>query len=146
MLSTPYRVDIVTCAAPNANLIKDPQILQQTMKERIERILTAFEVNGDENLVLGAFGCGVFRNNPIEVANTFRELLQSNRFEHSFKRIIFAITNPQMFQIFEQVFNGEHIDEPLPRNINTIPNNDRRTQRRKKDRNFNRQRKYQQEE
>ena len=119
------------------------------MRERIERILTAFELNRDENLVLGAFGCGVFRNNPIEVANTFKQLLQSNRFEHSFKRIIFAITNPQMCHVFEQVFNGEHIDEQLPLHTDRIQNNDRKTQGRKKDRNFDRQarqRKYQYEE
>ena len=151
LLSRPYHAGIVTCAAPNANLVHNQTILRNTMRERIERILCAFQLNGDENLVLGAFGCGVFKNNPVEVANTFKDLL-SNKFQYSFKRILFAITNPQMFQIFEQIFDGNYIDqidEQRPLNTNQIQYQHRTTNQRKKyHNNFNqdRLRKYQNDE
>lgn len=113
------------------------------MRERIERILTAFQVNQDENLVLGAFGCGVFKNNPVDVAQTFKELL-SNKFQYSFKRILFAITNPEMIQIFQQVFDGNNINQIDEQ----TSSNTEAQQRRKKKNNFkqDRQRKYQYDE
>ena len=44
------------------------------MRERIERILIAFQMSG------------VFRNNPVDVAQIFlKELLLSNKFQSSFK-------------------------------------------------------------
>jgi uncharacterized protein (TIGR02452 family) len=43
-------------------------------------------------LVLGAWGCGVFRNDPVEVAQAFAGAL--DRFVGSFDRVVFAIHDP----------------------------------------------------
>lgn len=85
------------------------------MMERVKRLLYAFQANKHEYLVLGAFGCGVFRNDPLEVAKIFRQYLISDEFRGAFKRIIFAVYNPEMCQIFQQVFNTTGLqlrDEP----------------------------------
>ncbi|CAF1479243.1 unnamed protein product [Adineta steineri] len=91
LLSSSYHVGIVTVAAPNASIVQDSEAIRYAMKERIKRLLYVFEINQHDTLVLGAFGCGVFKNNPLEVAFIFRQHLESSEFKNSFKRIIFAI-------------------------------------------------------
>ncbi|WP_084800588.1 TIGR02452 family protein, partial [Promicromonospora kroppenstedtii] len=44
--------------------------------------------HGCRRLVLGAWGCGVFGNDPDEVATTFAEALASRRW---FEQVVFAI-------------------------------------------------------
>ena len=106
MLPSPYHVGMVTTAAPNASIVQDKEAVRNTMTERIKHLLDVFVVNGHDTLVLGASGCGVFRNDPLEVANMFRHHLLSDHFRNSFKRIIFAISNPSMCQIFKKVFSS----------------------------------------
>ncbi|UJR19967.1 hypothetical protein I4U23_023099 [Adineta vaga] len=107
LLSSPYHIGIVTCAAPNASICSaDVELVRQTMRERIEHLLTVFKIHHHDIIVLGAFGCGVFRNDPLEVATTFREHLQSEKFRNCFSRIIFAIFDVEMCRIFERVFNS----------------------------------------
>lgn len=101
----------MTVPAPNASIIQDQEVIRDTMTERIRRILCVFKVNRHDTLVLGAFGCGVFKNNPLEVAMTFRHHLESEEFKNSFKRIIFVILDFQMYQEFQQVFAATDLND-----------------------------------
>lgn len=115
-LPSPYHVGIVTSPAPNTRTARDQEEVRQAMTERIKRILYVFKANKHDSLVLGAFGCGVFGNNPLEVANTFRHHLESEEFKNCFKRIIFAVLNPEMCQVFQKVFAADyinHIEQPV---------------------------------
>ena len=47
--------------------------------------------NGHDSIVLGAFGCGVFRLHSDEVASLFRDVLNEPEFKNRFKKIVFAI-------------------------------------------------------
>ncbi|CAF1187567.1 unnamed protein product [Rotaria sordida] len=106
LLSSPYHVGIVTVPAPNASVVRQTELVKSTMMERIRRLLYVFEANKHDTLVLGAFGCGVFKNNPLDVAIMFRQHLESDEFKNSFKRIIFAVLNEDMYQIFKEVFTS----------------------------------------
>jgi uncharacterized protein (TIGR02452 family) len=106
LLSSPYHVGIVTVPAPNAGVMKAVEAIRNAMTERVKRLLYVFEVNKYDTLVLGAFGCGVFKNNPLDVAIIFRQHLESKEFKNSFKRIVFAVLDAEMCQVFEQVFAG----------------------------------------
>ncbi len=72
-----------------------PQELTQArdvMMVRLDKILSVFVVQGVENLVLGAWGCGVFQNDPEDVARYFANYLTGNsKYAHYFKNITFAI-------------------------------------------------------
>jgi uncharacterized protein (TIGR02452 family) len=95
LLERPFRVGIVTAPAPNAgeHLRRDPHghaAISATLARRAERVLRVLAIAGQRALVLGAWGCGVFRNDPREVAEVFAGLLRAE-YAHSFARVIFAI-------------------------------------------------------
>jgi len=63
----------------------------ELLNNKIQMLLETFEYHNIDNLVLGAWGCGVFRNPPRQVALTFKKILFSDRFKYSFKQVIFAV-------------------------------------------------------
>lgn len=62
---------------------------RELMREKIEAISKVAAVSGHRKLVLGALGCGVFENPPIEVARMFREAV--TKYAAHFSDIVFAI-------------------------------------------------------
>lgn len=97
MMTTPVLCDVATIPAPNksANIYNNPQVSDKEYEEDLQvkviKILRAFKENGCETIILGAFGCGVFGNNPFLVAKLFRENLMTEEFEHAFKKVCFSI-------------------------------------------------------
>ena len=60
------------------------------MYKRIRSILFTFYQNNCDIIYLGAFGCGVFRNDPIMVAKDFKALL-NGEYKNCFKKVIFPV-------------------------------------------------------
>lgn len=102
-LPAPFRVDVITCAAPNLRDIPSnrynwhdgdavhisPEKLLELHLKRARKILSAAAANGAEALILGAFGCGAFRNDPTVVATAYQQVLP--QFLNHFKTIEFAV-------------------------------------------------------
>ncbi|TDE38632.1 TIGR02452 family protein [Nonomuraea mesophila] len=97
LLDEPYRVAFLTAAAPNARAIarNQPQVagsIPAALWQRTVRVLDVAQAHGHRRLVLGAWGCGVFGNEPRLVADTFgRALVTRNRFDH----VRFAVLDRQ---------------------------------------------------
>ena len=105
-LVDPFAVDVITCAAPNlrerpANPFNPsdgtavqitPDELRRLHEQRARRILTVAAQNKAEVLILGAFGCGAFRNDPNVVAQAYKNILPE--FMHHFRTIEFAVYCP----------------------------------------------------
>lgn len=107
------KCDVITCAAPNKRVATgyqrlDTSYVDNAIKHRIRSILASANVNSVECLILGAFGCGVFRNNPSGVSSIFRELL-AGEFSGAFKYVIFAIPDKDSrnYREFKEVFSGK---------------------------------------
>ena len=104
----PYEVTFVTSPAPNRNAIcrdhGDSAVVTNTLKERIRRILIIMKNSNPEVAVLGAYGCGVFGNDPVLVASIFNSFLKTKEF--SFPHVIFAITDPTMVSTFKRILNS----------------------------------------
>ncbi|MBQ3797360.1 MAG: TIGR02452 family protein [Butyrivibrio sp.] len=99
-----YEVDVITCAAPNLRdnpsnpynkndgikkaKISDKELLELHEK-RLRRILDVAVTNGDEAVILGAFGCGAFQNKPEIVARASTNVIDN--YLHMFKVIEFAV-------------------------------------------------------
>ncbi|MFC9247512.1 TIGR02452 family protein [Streptomyces sp. NPDC057136] len=97
LLDTPYTVGFLTSPAPNAGVIRsgtpeEAYRIPAALVSRAERVLEVAAVRGYRRLVLGAWGCGVFRNDPAEVAGAFHALLSDGgRFAGHFEQIVFGI-------------------------------------------------------
>lgn len=92
LLDSPYSVNMITAPAVNRGAITKEEtcLVDDVMLCRIRKILYVAYINGNEKLVLGAFGCGVFKNDPYTVAKYFKTLLDVE-FKDVFKEVIFAI-------------------------------------------------------
>ncbi len=64
---------------------------QQVMFDKIRTIYRIALLNGHDSLVLGAFGCGVFRLKPELVAAFFKQVLQEDEFRGKFHTVVFAL-------------------------------------------------------
>ncbi|QQM39293.1 TIGR02452 family protein [Streptomyces liliifuscus] len=97
LLDEPYTAGFLTAAAPNAGVVlrtapdRAPE-LPGALASRAERVLETAAAHGYRRLVLGAWGCGVFQNDPAQVAGAFRALLtDGGRFAGSFEHVVFGV-------------------------------------------------------
>jgi uncharacterized protein (TIGR02452 family) len=97
LLEQPYPVSFVTAPAVNIGALRtnEPDRLSEVepvMLARMEKILSLAVVYGHELLVLGAWGCGVFANDPEHVASWFaRHLTGEGIFCRAFRKVVFAV-------------------------------------------------------
>lgn len=89
----PREVSVITCAAVNRGAAKKKGItdseVSRAMEARINFIMDIAVERGVDTLVLGAFGCGVFGNDPHEVAGYFLKYIEEHPL--AFKKVVFAI-------------------------------------------------------
>ena len=90
-LAEPWLLSFITSAAPYAPKIGQPES-GDLLKKRIHRVLAIASAFGYKTLVLGAWGCGAFHNDPQRTAADFREILMEN-FAGHYSRVLFAITD-----------------------------------------------------
>lgn len=89
--TNPWTLGILTSAAPVAT--EENKLHCATlMRSRIDRLLHIAVHHGYGSLVLGAWGCGTFGNDPHLIAKAFHECLYG-RFKGLFDRIVFAIVD-----------------------------------------------------
>ena len=95
LLSRPHPVTFLTAAAPNAGELARrgwTGDLDGTLRQRAHRVLAVAAAHGHRQLVLGAWGCGVFRNDPAHVAGVFADLLGTD-FAGVFAQVTFAVVD-----------------------------------------------------
>lgn len=88
-----FQVDVITCAAPYLakRRYTNKRALLELFKSRIKNIFEAAIENEVDVLILGAFGCGAFRNPPDIVAKVFHDVINENEYDAKFAAIVFAI-------------------------------------------------------
>lgn len=90
-LQRPWSLDVITCAAPYAPAIGQP-VSGDLLERRIGRVLEIARAYGHASLVLGAWGCGAFHNDPVRTANDFRAALEGE-FAGAFDEVVFAVAD-----------------------------------------------------
>lgn len=97
LLERPYHLSFITSPAVNIGAMKqhNPDELvhaSATMLRRMDKVLGLFVHHNIEHLLLGAWGCGVFQNNPQDIAAWFASFLgQGGKYSNSFKSVVFAV-------------------------------------------------------
>src|SRR5258708_3593528 len=109
-LEAPFVVSFITSPAPNAGAIKanephNHSKILETFRERISKLLALAVHHGCDALVLGAWGCGVFRNDPEVVASSFWEHLNPDgQFGQRFKKVQFSVLDTSQTQNIYNAF------------------------------------------
>jgi uncharacterized protein (TIGR02452 family) len=117
LLEQPYYADFITSPAPNAGVLQQQNDiekiaqLENVLRERASKFLGLALKNGCNILVLGAWGCGVFRNDPKLVARIFHDLLGSGKlYWQRFHRVVFSVLdtsrNQETYKAFLEKFSG----------------------------------------
>ena len=95
LLEHPYQLGVVTVAALNRPPLKDSENLADDMVfPTLQKIRTIFRIallHGHDALVLGAWGCGAFKNPPQHIARLFHEVMNEDEFRNKFRKIVFAV-------------------------------------------------------
>lgn len=113
LLDNFYPCTFLTSAAVNAGVVqaREPENvvkIKTEMHKRAAKVLKIALVKQHHYLVLGAWGCGVFRNNPADIAEIFSyHLLENPMFKNQFKHIVFSILDNkgQVIKPFQQAFS-----------------------------------------
>lgn len=102
--------DVITIAAPNLNpdikgeyVYYIDEFYSHILNSKIDTIIKEAITNKIDILIVGAWGCGVFENNPHEIARTFKKHLQYK----SIKKVVFAIKDSETsnnYIVFEEYF------------------------------------------
>lgn len=97
LLETPFTVSFVTSPAVNAGAVKRNELnnverITLVQKQRMHYLLSVCAHEGYQNLVLGAWGCGVFMNEPRQIADLWYQLLvDDEQFKNRFNQVVFAV-------------------------------------------------------
>ena len=91
VLDEPFQVAVVSAPAlkyPNVHSgrLRDADVLR--LKKKIRLLFQIASAHGHDTLVLGAWGCGAWRNPPVHIAHVFREMLRE--FSGVMHTVVFA--------------------------------------------------------
>ena len=118
-----YKVDVITCAAPNLRetpsnkynsgdgtcaVTLSNRELQVIHEKRLRRILDSAVMNHADTVILGAFGCGAFCNEPQVVATVAANVVRD--YMYAFKNIEFAVycrpSDDSNYRVFNSVLSS----------------------------------------
>jgi uncharacterized protein (TIGR02452 family) len=108
LLEKPYTISVITSPAVNVYRARNTSRVDiaEAMLQRAEYILKVAISNHVDNIVLGAWGCGVFGNSPKDISRIFYYLLIDKGYAKAFKNVSFAVygRDPENFQAFKDTF------------------------------------------
>jgi uncharacterized protein (TIGR02452 family) len=114
LLEKPVTTSILTLPAVNMKEARlrgeSCDFARAAMKDRMRYALAILAQELPQTIILGAFGCGVFGNDPQDVARWWRELLIDEKYGSYFWRVVFAVLDRpggENIRAFEQVFGGK---------------------------------------
>jgi len=111
LLENPVTANIITAPAVNYGQVllkkEDSVLAQKLMKIRMRKVLALFAEKKNTDIILGAYGCGVFRNDPYTIVKYWKELLYDENYISYFENIIFAVfdnsKNQECIKAFEKL-------------------------------------------
>jgi uncharacterized protein (TIGR02452 family) len=120
LLARPVAVSMITAAAPNLRAVRSNQpraarSVPGVLRDRALRVVEVAAAHGHTRLVLGAWGCGVFGNDPVGVADAFAAALDR---VGGFARVVFAVLDraagTPAYRAFTERFPAGVADDGAP--------------------------------
>lgn len=108
LAADPVKASVLTLPAVNMGQVllkgEDAAEAGRVMRRRMALALAVFAEQGAKNLILGAYGCGVFRNDPYQIAAWWKELLAESvgsHFDSVFHAVLDRSKNADCIRAFE---------------------------------------------
>ena len=119
LLEEPVTASVLTLPAVNMGQVmqkgEDIHKGETAMYERMKLALALFVQMDHRHLILGAYGCGVFRNDPHKIACWWKELL-IEYFADTFDSVVFAVMDRskkgECLRAFEDMFGADGSGRP----------------------------------
>lgn len=112
LMEKPVTASVLTLPAVNMGQVllkgENVQKAEAVMRRRMKLSLAVFARQGCRHLVLGAYGCGVFRNDPEKIALWWKELLSEGP-AGVFETVLFAVLDHsagKCIGAFQKEFGG----------------------------------------
>ncbi|MBB6371259.1 TIGR02452 family protein [Chryseobacterium shigense] len=109
LLLKPVLCNFITSPAVNAGVVRrqEPERANEIFKAmdvRMDKMFALALSQGNEILILGAWGCGVFRNDPKDLVELFKKHLYG-KYKNKFKKVVFAVLtkNEKMLELFQEI-------------------------------------------
>ena len=112
LLERPHAAGFVTAAAPNVGALKDRAEraqVESALLRRMRAVIALAATSGVRRLILGAWGCGVFRNDPALVARLWREAPSAAppaALDAGVEMAVFDPKRGEIWRAFEAEFGG----------------------------------------
>ncbi len=94
LTENPVKASVLTLPAVNMGQVmlkgEDIETAKQAMRRRMKLALAIFASQGAETLALGAYGCGVFGNDPEIIALWWKEILEEGMNKY-FTSVFYAV-------------------------------------------------------
>ena len=92
-------------------LIEKPIDYDAQLKAKIRALFDAAIQRNVDIMILGAWGCGVFKNDPTDVAYAFRDVLIEEEYSKQFQSVVFPVINDENstnnnYYYFEKILNN----------------------------------------
>lgn len=111
LLDRPWPLAVLTSPAPNANALDRRRHgeIAPALRTRIQKVLACGLAHGHDSIVLGAWGCGAFGCDPVQVADLFAEAL-GGPFAGCYEAVRFAVLDltrdERILRPFERALGG----------------------------------------
>lgn len=110
LLKHPVEISFLTVPAVNVGDAQrkevEPEQIEAVTRERMDRMLAMAVWHEVEVLILGSWGCGVFKGNAQLVFRMFINLLTS-KYEGVFRKVVFSTTDENHVTILEKVLDDK---------------------------------------
>ena len=119
--------DIIVCAPPNRRFALESHRSEaecdMDLANRVRTVLHIAAANEVDVLIVGAFGCGFFDNDPSKVAGLFRTWIDAH--PGQFQQVVFAIPGGPSLDVFREVFPEEQKEQaPVQREAADVDEDD----------------------
>lgn len=111
VLRDPYMISVLSAPAPNLRglaFFSSRSRIREAIQRKIRIMLSLAKRYQYHQLVLGAWGCGAFGNDPKMVSECFRSELVDHGWVKHFDKVVFAIKDKcgSNYSIFEKTLIG----------------------------------------